>query len=69
MVESETLKTARGDEVQATLFAHGGERPTILLTVLDADGSRVPTAELTLRECGEFRDKLRRLCEAGVKSL
>ena len=58
-----TLSTLRGDEVTVTLFQHGDEDPTVMITVDDADDSAVPTAEFTLSEVAELREILRKLEE------
>lgn len=68
-VKTHELRTTRGDHVAITLFTHAGEAPTILVTVLDADGCAVPTAEFTIREAAEFRDLLRELSVDAAKGL
>lgn len=65
-VESTTIRTRRGDEITVTMFKHCGEEPTVMLSVIDADDTKVPTAEFTLREAGELREVIRRLCERAV---
>lgn len=67
-VTTEKFSTLRGDDLQVTLFTHPGEKPTILVTVIDHDESIVPTAEFTLAEAGELREVLRQLCEEGLRS-
>jgi len=49
------------------LFTHPGERPSILVTIDDAEDSAIPTVEFTLAEAGAFRDLLRELCESGTQ--
>lgn len=66
-VEQIKLETSRGDVVVLTLFDHAGEDPTILVSVLDADATPIPTAEFTLTEAGHFRDSLRSLSEKGAR--
>lgn len=66
-VKTEKFSTLRGDELMVTLFTHAGEEPTILVTLIDHDDTAVPTAEFTLREAGEVRELLRRLCEQGQR--
>lgn len=66
-VKTEKFSTLRGDELMVTLFTHSGEDPTILVTVIDHDDTPIPTAEFTLREAGEVRELLRRLCEQGQR--
>lgn len=69
MVRQITAETFRGDRVAITLFTHADEEPTILISILDADDSVVPTAEFTLPEAGDLRDALRALCEEGTKGV
>jgi hypothetical protein len=67
-VDTRDVSTRRGDMVRLSLFTHAGEDPTILVSVLDCDDSAIPTAELTLPEAGELRDRLRALCELGTRA-
>jgi len=66
-VETSEVRTSRGDAVVLTLFDHAGEDPTILLSVLDADDTPVPTAEFTFAEAALLREELRRMCERVVR--
>jgi hypothetical protein len=66
-VEQTTVSTRRGDEVTVTLFDHAGQPPTVLISVADADESRVPTAEFTLAEAADLREAIRRLCEGAAR--
>lgn len=63
-VLQETLATERGDTLVVTLVALLGDRPSILVSLDDADALPVPTAELTLGEAVELREILRRFAEA-----
>ncbi len=67
-VTTKEFGTLRGDVVKVTLFAHAGEEPTILVTVIDHDDTIVPTAEFTLEEMGDLRELFRRLCEQGQRA-
>lgn len=53
------MTTARGDTVVVTLFSRPGEQSTILVSVDDADGTPIPTVELTLPEAAKLRSLLR----------
>ncbi len=55
-----------GDELTVTLYAFAGELPRVLLSVLDRDGTTVPTAELSVREAADLRELLRRMLEAAA---
>jgi hypothetical protein len=61
------LCTVRGDRIVVSLFTHADEVPSILISIVDADNTVVPTAELLLPEAGQFRDSLRELCEEGAR--
>ena len=65
-VAHRTVRTERGDCIDVTLFTHASERPAILLSVTDADDSRVPTAEFTLTEAADLREAVRQLCERAT---
>ncbi len=59
--------TFRGDRILLNFFCHSDEKPTLLISIMDADESLIPTAELTLPEAGRFRDLIRELCTEGDK--
>jgi hypothetical protein len=51
------VNTERKDEIHLTLVSAEGRR-TILMTVVDADESRVPTVELTIDQLEEIHEWL-----------
>jgi hypothetical protein len=61
------VRTARGDLIMMALVTHSGEKPSIIVSIDDADDTLIPTAEFTLPEAGDLRDVLRQLCEAGTQ--
>lgn len=56
------LKTDRKDEIHLTKVNSPGHPRTILVTVVDADESRVPTIELQL-------DQLREICDWALNEV
>ena len=65
-IDQATIRTERGDDVVLTL-SWLDDQPRVLMTIVDADDTPLPTAEPTLAEVGALRDTMRELCERGVR--
>jgi hypothetical protein len=61
-VDQARIRTERGDEIFVTLMDHGPE-PTVLVSLVDADDTKIPTAEFTITEAAELREILRKFGE------
>lgn len=66
MIFQRELTTVRGDRVLVSLF-DDPPAPTVLLSVDDADGTAVPTAEFTVPEAAELREAIRSMCEEAER--
>lgn len=67
-VETEFLRTHRGDELTVNLFTHAGQEPTVCITIDDADECKLPTFELNVEEIGRLREILRKFGERADRS-
>lgn len=67
-VTSFEITPESGDRLVVTLFTDG-TRPSLVLSVEDADQTAVPSVQLTLSEAADLREALRDLSERAVREL